>query len=58
MGGMFFDEVTTDSKGYADFTNKKTSYTKNFFMGHYYIKETKAPDGFDVDTETHEVVLT
>ena len=52
------DEVTTDSKGYADFTNKKTSYTKNFFMGHYYIKETKAPDGFDVDTETHEVVLT
>lgn len=27
-------------------------------MGHYYIKETKAPDGFDVDTETHEVVLT
>ena len=52
------DEVTTDSKGYADFTNKKTSYTKNFFMGHYYIKETKAPAGFDVDTETHEVVLT
>lgn len=52
------DEVTTDSKGYADFTNKKTSYTKNFSMGHYYIKETKAPDGFDVDTETHEVVLT
>ena len=24
----------------------------------FHIKETKAPDGFDVDTETHEVVLT
>ena len=27
-------------------------------MGHYFIKVTKAPEGFDVDTETHEVVLT
>lgn len=32
--------------------------THDFFMGKYYIKEISAPEGFDVDTETHEVILT
>ena len=51
-------DATTDENGIASFTNTKVDYTNDFFMGKYYIKETSAPDGFDMDTETHEVILT
>lgn len=51
-------DATTDENGVARFTNTKVDYTHDFFMGKYYIKETSAPDGFDIDTETHEVILT
>ena len=51
-------DATTDKDGIATFINNKVDYTNDFFMGKYYIKETKAPEGFDLDTETHEVNLT
>ena len=51
-------DATTDENGVATFFNNKVDYTNDFFMGQYYIKETKAPDGFDLDTETHDVNLT
>ena len=51
-------QADTDADGYASFKNNTVDYTDDFFMGRYYIKETKAPAGFDLDTQTHEVTLT
>lgn len=57
--GTFIAEATTDADGSAVFTwTKNGEETRDFYLGTYGVVETYAPDGYTLDTELHEVVLT
>ena len=53
------DEKTTtkDDKIYFTRTGDDGTETRDFYLGKYYIKEIKAPAGYVVDQEKHEVEL-
>ena len=46
----FFSKITTNSEGKA--------YLYNIPLGKYYIKETKAPNGYQLDNLTHQIEVT
>ena len=50
---------TTDSDGKIAFTrtDSKGNSTADMYLGDYYVVETKAPDGFTLDTTQHDVSL-
>ena len=53
------DQKTTTKDKEIYFTRKDADKkeTRNFYLGKYYIKEIKAPAGYVVDQEKHEVEL-
>lgn len=57
--GQKIDEKTTtkDDKIYFTRTGDDGEQTRDFYLGKYYIKEIKAPAGYGVDQEKHEVEL-
>lgn len=53
------DEKTTtkDDKIYFTRTGDDGEQTRDFYLGKYYVKEIKAPAGYVVDQEKHEIEL-
>lgn len=52
--------AVTDENGRITFTRTDNAgeATEDLYLGDYYVIETKAPEGFVLDTEKHEVSLT
>ena len=56
-------QLTTDGDKAIKFVNPKANTarkmeTTDFWLGKYYVKEVSAPDGYTLDTERHDLVLT
>lgn len=49
--------TTKDDEIYFTRTGDDGTETRNFYLGKYYVKEIKAPAGYVVDQEKHEVEL-
>ena len=63
--GDIIDTATTDENGNISFTRVNTEdpdesgpRTDKFFMGKYIIQEIEAPEGYILDPEPHEILLT